>query len=151
MGFRSGEYFGRKNSLAPAERMSWRTALPLWLPRLSMMTMSPGFKVGDEDLLDLGPEAVPVDRAVEHPWSLDPVVAQGGQEGRGPPPAVRDLGGKPHAAGRPSPQRRHVGLGPGLVDEDQALRLDPALILGPLRPPTGDVGTIALAGRDAFF
>ena|SRR6266511_401040 len=26
--------------------MSWRTALPLWLPRLSMMTMSPGFKVG---------------------------------------------------------------------------------------------------------
>src|SRR6266513_5025198 len=46
MGFRSGEYFGRKNSLAPAERMSWRTALPLWLPRLSMMTMSSGFKVG---------------------------------------------------------------------------------------------------------
>src|SRR5216684_938670 len=91
------------------------------------------------------------DWAVKNPWSLDPVVAQGGQEGRGPPPAVRDLGVEPHAAGRPSPQRRHVGLGPGLVDEDQALRLDPALILGPLRPPTGDVGTIALAGRDAFF
>jgi len=29
MGFRSGEYFGRKNNLAPAERMSCRTALPL--------------------------------------------------------------------------------------------------------------------------
>ena len=110
-----------------------------------------GLQGGDEDLLDVGPEALPVDWAVKNPWSLDPVVAQGGQEGRGPPPAVRDLGVEPHAAGRPSPQRRHVGLGPGLVDEDQALRLDPALILGPLRPPTGDVGTIALAGRDAFF
>ncbi len=28
IGFRSGEYFGRKKSLAPAARMSWRT---LWL------------------------------------------------------------------------------------------------------------------------
>jgi len=32
MGLRSGEYFGRKINLAPAARMSWRTALPLWLP-----------------------------------------------------------------------------------------------------------------------
>ena len=31
MGLRSGEYLGRKNSLAPAERISWRAALPLWL------------------------------------------------------------------------------------------------------------------------
>ncbi len=46
MGFRSGEYFGKKNSLAPTARMSWRTALPLWLPRLSGMTMSPDFNVG---------------------------------------------------------------------------------------------------------
>src|SRR5438477_12101338 len=46
MGFRSGENFGRKKSFAPAERISARTALPLWLPRLSMMTMSPGFRVG---------------------------------------------------------------------------------------------------------
>ena len=29
IGFRSGEYFGRKKSLAPVERMSSRTALPL--------------------------------------------------------------------------------------------------------------------------
>jgi hypothetical protein len=26
IGFRSGDYFGRKKSLAPAARMSWRTA-----------------------------------------------------------------------------------------------------------------------------
>ena len=32
MGFRSGEYFGRKNNFAPADRIAWRMALPLWLP-----------------------------------------------------------------------------------------------------------------------
>ena len=110
-----------------------------------------GFQGRDEDLLDVNSEALAVDRAIENPWGLDPVVAQRGQEGRGLPVAVRDLGGEPDAARRPSPQRRHVGLGPGLVDEDQALRLDPALILRPLRAPAGDVGTVAFAGDDAFF
>ncbi len=46
IGFRSGEYFGRNRSLAPTERMSRRMILPLWLARWSMMTMSPGRKVG---------------------------------------------------------------------------------------------------------
>ena len=55
------------------------------------------------------------------------------------------------AARRPAPQRRHVGLGPGLVDEDQALRVDPVLILRPLRSPARDVGTIVLAGDHGFF
>src|SRR6266699_1924385 len=35
-----------------------------------------GLQGGDEDLLDVGPEALPVDWAVKNPWSLDPVVAQ---------------------------------------------------------------------------
>lgn len=35
MGFRSGEYLGRKKSLALAERMRRRTILLRWLPRLS--------------------------------------------------------------------------------------------------------------------
>ena len=42
----SGEYLGRNRRLAPAERMSWRTALPLWLPRLSIITISSGFRHG---------------------------------------------------------------------------------------------------------
>jgi hypothetical protein len=40
------KYLGSKKSLAPAARMSWRMALPLWPPRLSMMTISLGRKVG---------------------------------------------------------------------------------------------------------
>jgi hypothetical protein len=39
-----------------------------------------GLQGGDEDLLDIGSEALAVDRAIENPWSLDPVVAQGGQD-----------------------------------------------------------------------
>src|SRR5262249_7313921 len=50
IGFRSREYFGRNRSLAPAARMNARTALPLWLPRLSMTTMSPGRSVGTRTL-----------------------------------------------------------------------------------------------------
>jgi len=46
MGFRSGEYGGRKRSFAPAARIAFLTPGPLWLPRLSMMTISPGASVG---------------------------------------------------------------------------------------------------------
>jgi len=42
-------------------------------------------------------------------------------------------------------------LAPGLVDEDQTGRIKPPLILFPLRPSPGDVGTILLAGVQAFF
>ena len=45
-GVEIGPDLGRKNSFAPAERMAWRTASPLWLPRLSMITRSPGLSVG---------------------------------------------------------------------------------------------------------
>ena len=134
IGFRSGEYLGRKKSLAPAERMARRTALPLCEPRLSMMTMSPGLQRRDEDLLDVELEALAVDRPVDQPRCVDAVVAQGGQEGHGLPVAVRHLGLDPLAARRPAPERRHVGLGPGLVDEHQAGGIDAILILRPLRP-----------------
>jgi hypothetical protein len=37
-----GEYDGRYQSLASAALIKLRRAAHLWLPRLSMMTMSPG-------------------------------------------------------------------------------------------------------------
>ena len=46
IGLRSGEYFGSRKSFAPAARIAARTARLRWLPRLSMMTMSPGRSVG---------------------------------------------------------------------------------------------------------
>jgi len=41
----------------------------------------------------------------------------------------------------------HVGLGPGLVDEDQPPGIDPALIFAPPGPPPGNVRSILLAGE----
>ena len=110
-----------------------------------------GLQGGDENLLDVSAEARAIDGAVEHPWGIDTIMAQGGQEGHGLPAALRNLGVEPLTARRPPPERRHVGLGPGLVDEDQALRRDAVLILDPLCPPAGDVGAILFAGVHGFF
>ena len=106
---------------------------------------------GEEGRLDIGKETRAVDRAVEEPWSVDAVMAKGGQERHGFPGALRHLGGEPLAARRPSPERRHVGLGPCLVNEDQALWIDPALIFRPLLAPSRDVGTVPFAGDQGFF
>jgi len=46
---------------------------------------------------------------------------------------------------------RHFGFGSGLVDEDQAPRVNAALVLLPLSPPAGHVGPILLGGVRAFF
>lgn len=110
-----------------------------------------GSQGGDENHFDISPEAVAVDRAVEDPWRIDAIMAQRGEEGHGFPVAVRHLGPEPLAARRPPPERRHVGLGPGLVNEDQTLGIDPALILFPPHPPSRDVGTILFAGVHGFF
>ena len=105
----------------------------------------------DEDLFDIDLKALAVDRTVEKPWGVDAVMAQRSQERCCVPVTVRDLGRKPHAERCPSAPRRHVGLGPGLVDEDQTLRRDPVLILGPLRPPPRHVETVAFASHHGFF
>jgi hypothetical protein len=42
IGFRSGEYLGSRNSLAPVAPMACLIAFPLWLPRLSITPISSG-------------------------------------------------------------------------------------------------------------
>jgi hypothetical protein len=105
----------------------------------------------DENLLDIKPEAVAVDRSVDEPWRCDAIVAQRSQECHGFPVAMWHLGFDPLAARRPPSERRHVGLCPGLVDEHQAGGIDPTLIHRPLRPPTRDVGTVLLGGDQRLF
>jgi hypothetical protein len=97
--------------------------------------------------LDVGSKALTVDRPFNEPRRLDPVEPERGHEGRGCPTAMRHLGDEAPAARRPSAQRRHVGLGPGLIDEDEAPRLDAILILDPLRAPPRHVGPVALASH----
>ena len=110
-----------------------------------------GLQGREQNLFDVNSEALTVDRAIEDPGCLDPVVAERGQESCCLPVTMRDLGYESGAARRPAPQGGRVGFGPGFVDEDQAPRINPALILMPLRAPAGDVRTVAFAGDEAFF
>src|SRR5262249_34387944 len=80
-----------------------------------------------EELFDIGVEALAVDRPVEQARGFDAVVTQRGEERRSLPAAVRNLVDEPLAFRRPAPQAGHVGLRPGLVDEDQAPGVDEAL------------------------
>src|ERR1700719_9178 len=66
----------------------------------------------DENLVDIEAERLAIDRAIEQPWGVDAIVAQRRQERHGLPASMRDLGSEPHATWPPSPERRHVGLGP---------------------------------------
>src|ERR1700726_2792409 len=62
---------------------------------------------------DISLEGLAVDWPIEHPWCVDPVTAQRGQEGHRLPMAMRHMGDEPLAAGTPATQRRHVGFDPG--------------------------------------
>jgi hypothetical protein len=104
-----------------------------------------------QDLLDVEKESFAVDWTLEEPGSCDAIVAQSGHEGHSLPAAVRHFGFDALAARRPAPQRRHIGFSPGLIDEHQPSGIDPIPILGPLRPPTGDIGTILLGGNQRLF
>src|ERR1700676_1571578 len=61
------------------------------------------------------------------------------------------LAKKPLAAQPPSAQRPHIGFGPGLIDEDEPLRIDLPLIGFPARPLAGDVRPVLLTWQNGFF
>lgn len=79
-----------------------------------------GLERPDQFGLDIGFESLAIDRSVQHPWRIDPVAAQGRDEGHRLPVSMRDMRDEPLAAVAPASQRGHVGLDPGLVEEDQA-------------------------------
>lgn len=106
---------------------------------------------GRENLLDIEEESLAVDRPVDEPRRFDAIMTQRSQEGHGLPVAIRHFGLDPLSDRRPAPERSHVGLGPGLVDEHQAGGVDPVLILNPLRPPARDIGTILLGCDQRLF
>jgi hypothetical protein len=81
-------------------------------------------KLWDEKLLDIGAEAFAVDWTVEQARSGEAVAAQGAKEGQRPPVAMRREASHPFAFRPPPTQWSHVGLDPGFVDKDQALRVE---------------------------
>lgn len=100
--------------------------------------MSPGLRVGMSCCSAQALEAAAVDGAVEDVRRAQPVRAQAGQEGHGAPVAMGRVAFEAFALLRPSPQRGHVGLDPGLVHEHQTVRVELTLERLPPRPLAGD-------------
>ena len=110
-----------------------------------------GRERGAELLFDPLGEAGAIDRLIEDEGRVDPVAAQGGDEGHRFPVAIGHFCVQPLSFGCPTSQRCHVGFGPGLIDEHETGRVRPSLILLPLLPPPGDLRPQLLCGKDAFF
>ena len=51
----------------------------------------------------------------------------------------------------PAMAARHIGLNPGLVDEDQTAGIDASLVQFPPAAVASDVGSFLLAGEHGFF
>lgn len=110
-----------------------------------------GFKDGHELLLYIGTEALAVDRSVEDTRCRQPVAAQRAEEGQCAPMAVRSEAAQALAFRLPAAQRRHVGLDPRLIDEDQPSWVEAGLQGSPAPPPPRDVSTHLLKGEQRFF
>ena len=110
-----------------------------------------GFEYRHEDLLDIGAEALAIDRPVEHAWRRQPVAAQRAEEGQRAPVPVRGEAAQAFAAGSPAAQRYHVGLDPCFIDEDQPSRIETGLQGPPALPAPGDVRASLLKGEQCFF
>jgi hypothetical protein len=109
------------------------------------------FERGHENLLDVLEEALAIDGSVDQPRCGDPIMTQSGQEGHGLPAAVWRLARQPLPAGRPPAEGRHVGLGPGFVDEHQAPGVDAVLIGHPLQAAARYIRPVAFAGDQRLF
>jgi hypothetical protein len=84
-------------------------------------------KLRDENLLNVGTEALAIDWAIEQARCGEAVAAQGAEESQRPPVAVWCEA--PHALAfwPPSAQWGHIGLNPGLVDKNQTSRIEVGL------------------------
>ena len=78
-------------------------------------------------------------------------MAKGGDEGHGAPVAVRREAGQTLAFRPPAADRRHVGLDPGLIDEHQALGVDPTLPGLPAPAAAGYRHPSTLNGEQSSF
>lgn len=110
-----------------------------------------GLERWHQHLLDIGAEALTVDWPVDDARRGDAVMPECGEEGHRPPVAVRDLSPERGTPSPPTMSAGHVGLGPGLVDEDETGRIDFRLVPLPPGAAAHDVRTILLGCEHGFF
>src|SRR3546814_8111785 len=84
IGFRSGEYCGRKSIHAPCARKAASALALLWTDRLSRITIA--WLEGRGQLgFDIGIEGVAIHRTMDHPRRGEPIATQARDEGLGSP------------------------------------------------------------------
>jgi hypothetical protein len=116
-----------------------------------MITMSPGLRVGSEELLDIGFEGLRVDRAVENQRRHDAVEPQPSHQRRRLPVAVGNGGAQPLAASGAAVATGHVGRGPSLIDKDQLLGVESRLAFHPILAALQDVRPFPLGSVRRLF
>ena len=104
-----------------------------------------------ELLLDIGAEALAVDRPIEDARRGEAVAAQRAQKGQSAPMTMWSKAAQPFALWSPAAHRRHVGLDPSLIDEDELGGIEAILPGPPSRPPARDICTSLLKGEQRFF
>ena len=110
-----------------------------------------GLEGRDQHLAHIGGEPFRVDRPVEHEGGIYAVVAQRGDEGHRTPLPVRGFGEQGLSPRAPATGPDHVGLGPGLIDENQPRRVNLTLMALPPGAAAGHVRPVLFAGVHGFF
>ena len=105
----------------------------------------------DEDLVDVSLESETVDGSVDDKRRDEAAQRQGSNEGRGFPMSVRNADPQALTARSATVTARHVGGGPGLVDEDQALGVEIELPFEPGLALLRDVGAALLGSVRGLF
>ena len=95
----------------------------------------------DQDLLDIGQEPAAGHGTIQHHRRGHAGQAQTADEGRRFPMPVRDAGSQTLATRGPAVPARHLGGGPGLVDEHQSARIEVELAVEPGRASRYDIGS----------
>lgn len=102
-------------------------------------------------LLDIGTEALPVDRPVKHARGGQTVTAKSAEKGLRAPVAMRCETTQALAPFAPAIKWCHVGLDPSFIDEDQPPGIKARLKAVPALPAASDVGAGLLKGEQRFF
>lgn len=110
-----------------------------------------GLEHGDEDFFDVEPKALAVDGAIDKPRRLNVVSSERRDERHRVPMSERRLLLQSVAARGPPPQRRHIRLSPGFINENEPVRVDPLLIGDPLRAPACHIRPVLLDGYQRLF
>ncbi len=104
-----------------------------------------------QELFDVAAEDSPVDRSVDDTGLCQRIEPESREEGERAPASVGREAKQTLAPLPPATDRRHVGLDPGLVNEDGSGRIEMRPRALPALAPPDDIGALLLSREERFF